>query len=162
MPPIGIYLAQLIPRKEASQKAALSILNMFDKGAAYLIDGVDIDEPRNAMSLIPFLHQYFGEFKIYFEPIADQQHTYHIKTFLPPMILSGIVPVIRTLYVSPGRTIDPPSPRLLAIHRAIGHILHLSAAGGYIDKILEDQEERGINPDGTTELGRLVKLGLHH
>jgi hypothetical protein len=133
---------------------------LFDQGAAHLIDGVDIDEPRNAMTLTLTLHMDFGRFKVYFEPVPDQQHTYQIKTYLPSSILSGIVPVTRTLYLMPDRIIDPPSPRLLAIHSAICHILHLSAAGQYIDKILEDKEERGIKADGSTELGYLVKLGL--
>ena len=134
---------------------------MFDKGAAHLIDGVDIDEPRNAMSLTLLLHEYFGEFKIYFEPVPDHQHTYRIKTFLNPWLLSGVIPVTRSLYLTTDRTIDPPSPRLLAIHNAIGHILHLSAAGSYIDKILKDREERGIRADGSTEIGLLVGLELH-
>ncbi|POR35982.1 Uncharacterized protein TPAR_03796 [Tolypocladium paradoxum] len=59
------------------------------------------------------------------------------------------------------RSIDPPSPRLLAIHSAIAHILHLSAAGDYIDKMLQDMEENGVLEDGSTELNRLVKLRLN-
>ncbi|RSL77472.1 hypothetical protein CEP51_009042 [Fusarium floridanum] len=56
---------------------------------------------------------------------------------------------------------NPPSPRLLAIHHAIAHILYLSAAGDYIDDILRDAEERGAREDGSTELGHLARLGLH-
>lgn len=135
---------------------------MFDDGAAYLIEGTEIDRPRNAMTLTPTLHLVFGDFKIVFEPMADQQpHTYQIATFLPPGILQGLVPVTRTLYLTDNRTIDPPSPRLLAIHNAIAHILHLSAAGAYIDKLLQDMEENGVREDGSTELDRLVKLRLN-
>jgi hypothetical protein len=71
------------------------------------------------------------------------------------------LPPTRTLYLSENRTIEPPSPRLLAVHCAIAHILHLSAAGAYIDRILQDAEEHGIRADGSTELGRLVALGLN-
>lgn len=61
---------------------------------------------------------------------------------------------------APNRNIDPPSPRLLAIHRAVSHILHLSAAGEYMDKILADMEDSLVRADGSAELGRLVQLGL--
>jgi hypothetical protein len=46
--------------------------------------------------------------------------------------------------------------RFLAIHRAIAHILHLSAAGSYIDEILEDMDKDSILVDGSTPIGRLV------
>ncbi|KAL2256825.1 hypothetical protein VTK26DRAFT_1067 [Humicola hyalothermophila] len=147
-----------------SKQAALAILNMFDHGAGHLIEGVDIDRPRNALTLTLNMHDLFGNFHIYFEPVPDAEpHTYRIESFLPPSFVGGLLPVTRTLFLTDSRTIDPPSARLLAIHRAIGHILHLSAAGSYIDNILRDMEdagERGARADGSTDLGRLVHLHL--
>lgn len=71
----------------------------------------------------------------------------------------AILPIVsRTLYLSENPTIDPPSPRLLAIHAAIAHILHLSAAGNYIDSILYDLDKGGIMVDGSTHLGYLTML----
>jgi len=143
---------------------------MFDMGVAYLIEGLEIDRPRNAMTLTALIHQQFGDFQIYFEQPAaapGQQeppppHTYRIGSFLPPQIFRRKpLPPTRTLYLSDNRTIEPPSPRLLAVHCAVAHILHLSAAGAYIDRILQDAEEHGIRADGSTELGRLVALGLN-
>lgn len=148
---------QLDPSKEA----ALAILNMFDSGVAFLVEGTEIDRPRNAMTLTHRLHRWFGEFQIFFEPVDQQPHTYRIDTFLPPRILKDLLPVTRTLYLTESRTIDPPSPRLLAIHSAIAHILHLSAAGEYIDRLLRDLEEHGVREDGSTELDRFVKLRLN-
>lgn len=136
---------------------------MFDMGVAYLIEGGEIDRPRNALTLTAYLHQFFGNFNVFFEPVDDDQqpHTYRIGSFLPrSAIQNPSLPVTRTLYLAENRTIDPPSPRLLAVHCAIAHILHLSAAGEYIDRILRDAEEYGIQADGSTELGRLVRLGL--
>ncbi|GKU12870.1 unnamed protein product, partial [Fusarium langsethiae] len=51
-------LAQLGSSGElnSSKVAALAILNMFDSGAAYLVEGVDIDRPGNALSLTQKLH----------------------------------------------------------------------------------------------------------
>ncbi|KAK3690482.1 hypothetical protein B0T22DRAFT_515937 [Podospora appendiculata] len=147
---------------EPSREAALAILNMFDMGVAHLIEGAEIDRPRNAMTLTHFLHQLFGDFRIFFEPTIDQPpHTYTIGSFLPRHIMRDpSLPVTRTLHLVENRTIDPPSPRLLAVPYAIAHILHLSAAGEYIDRILRDAEEYGVRADGSTELGRLVGLGL--
>lgn len=101
----------------------------------------------------------FGDFRIFFTPVDQQPHTYLIDTLLLVGSIDG-VPVTRTLYLTEERTIDPPSPRLLAIHSAIAHILHLSTAGDYIDDILRDAEEPGAREDGSTELEHLLRLGL--
>jgi len=89
--------------------------------------------------------------------------TCRIDTFIPRgSILSPDpdLPLIRTLYLARNRDIDPPSPRLLGVHSAIAHILHLSGAGEYIDRLLDDAEDNGVRADGSTELGRLISLGL--
>ncbi|KAK4155758.1 hypothetical protein C8A00DRAFT_41683 [Chaetomidium leptoderma] len=115
------------------------------------------------LTLTHLLHSTFGDFQVFFVPVTNNQgpHTYCINSFLPPFIIRDpSLPITRTLCLAENRTIDPPSARLLAIHCAIAHILHLSGAGEYIDRILRDAEEHGIRVDGSTELGRLVKLGL--
>jgi hypothetical protein len=68
-----------------------------------------------------------------------------------------ILPVTRTLYLTPDHIIDPFFPRLLAIYRACIFILHLSNVEDYINKILRDMDEVDIKKDGSTELGRLVR-----
>ncbi|KAK4134731.1 hypothetical protein BT67DRAFT_441885 [Trichocladium antarcticum] len=147
----------------STREAALAILNMFDMGISYLIEGAEIDRPRNALTLTHLLHQAFRDFRVFFVPVVDSQpHTYRIDSFLPRQLMRDPpLPVTRTLYLAKNRTVDPPSARLLAVHCAIAHILHLSAAGEYIDRILLDAEEHGIQADGSTEVGRLVCLGLH-
>ncbi|EEH38034.2 hypothetical protein PAAG_00955 [Paracoccidioides lutzii Pb01] len=140
-----------------SKKAALLILNMFDYDVSHVIDGVNIDGPFNAISLTRDLHTYFGNFEVFFQAVPGRDHTYLIDTFLPQGFLHYL-PVNRSLYLAADRLIDAPSPRLLAIHCAIAHILHLSAAGEYIDHILGDMEEFGVREDGSTGLGYLVKL----
>lgn len=108
------------------------------------------------MTLTHNLHQDFGDFQIYFEP-EGQANTYRINTFLPPAI-HPFLPATRELFMTEDRTIEPPSPRLLAIHSAIAHILHLSAAGAFIDRILNDLDEQAARTDGSTPLGQLVNL----
>ncbi|KAK5635642.1 hypothetical protein RRF57_011354 [Xylaria bambusicola] len=145
-----------------SKQAALAILNMLDDGVVHLIEGTAIDRPRNALTLTHGMHLLFGDFLVFFEPVCHTNpHTYRIGSFLPEIIQRNqSLPVTRTLYLSHNQTIDPPSPRLLALHRAIAYILHLSAAGEYIDKLLRDMDGQGILADGSTELDRLVRLGL--
>lgn len=135
---------------------------MFDSGVVREIEGIDIDRPRNAMSIAADVHRFFGNFEIFFTPVPDQPpHTYRIESFLSHLVSGTIgIPVNRTLLLSPTRTIDPPSPRFLAIHRAIAHILHLSGAGDYIDNLLRDAAEYGVRADGSTDLHRLIGLVL--
>ncbi|WXC62416.1 hypothetical protein SNK03_008266 [Fusarium graminearum] len=142
-----------------SKQIALKILNMFDHRAAHLIDGVKIDRPRNALTLTRGLHTHFGSFKIFFQPDSTVLHQYHIGTFLPPAVLNDF-PITRTL--TENSNIDLPSPQLLTIHCAIAHILQLSGAGDYIDRLLRDADEYGIRHDGSTELYCLIGLRLNN
>ncbi|KPM39099.1 hypothetical protein AK830_g7450 [Neonectria ditissima] len=156
----SLEVAHIMHQLDPSKEAALAILNMLDSGAAYLVEGTEIDRPRNALTLTHRLHGFFGDFQIYFEPVDQELHTYRINTFIQD-IMEYEFPITRTLYLTESRTIDPPSPRLLSIHNAIAHVLHLSAAGEYIDRILQDLEEHGVREDGSTELDRFVKLRLN-
>ena len=166
--PVILQVAHILPHslmssdgQEEAKKAARAILNMFDYGIIHLINGVDIDRPTNALTLTVGLHQLFSDFRIYFEPTSNAQipHTYTIRLTKPVPFIRNF-PITRTLCESPNREIDLPSPRLLAIHRAIALILHLSGAEEYIDRILEDIRDSIVKSDGTTELGRLVSLRL--
>lgn len=60
--------------------------------------------------------------------------------------------------LSPQRTIDPPSPQPLSVHRAIAHILKLSGAGDYIEQILQDMGQVAVEADGSTTLGDIMRL----
>ncbi|KAF2963113.1 hypothetical protein GQX73_g10461 [Xylaria multiplex] len=145
----------------SSKQAALAVLNMFDNGVVHLINGTDIDLPRNAITLTSFLHLLFGNFQVFFESAQDlQPHTYQIHSFHPRHLLRDpALPITRTLYLTNDRSIDPPSPRLLAVHRAIAHILHFSAAGEYIDKLLRDMDEE--ERSGQKDLGRILRIAAN-
>ncbi|OJD11710.1 hypothetical protein ACJ73_09490 [Blastomyces percursus] len=151
------------PELSASKKTALSILNMFDPGVIHLIEGSNIDRPSNAISLAADLHTCFGLFKLTFEAvdsITSTDHTYTINSSNALVRSSYNLPVTRALLLSPHHTIDPPSLKLLALHRAIARILELSAAGTYIDRIIRDMEEVWVRSDGSAELGRIIGLKL--
>ncbi|EHY61167.1 hypothetical protein ABEF92_001317 [Exophiala dermatitidis] len=146
---------------DESKQLALAILNMFDDGVVHLIESIDIDRPRNAITLTHDLHHFFGRFEAYFEPTGNEPHTYRVDSTRTGILRHRVFPVDRTLFLTDTRTIDPPSPRLLAIHSAIAHILHRSAAGRYIDSILEDLDQGEISVDGSTPLGHFTALRIH-
>ncbi|KDB20241.1 hypothetical protein H109_07799, partial [Trichophyton interdigitale MR816] len=139
-----------------AKKTVIQILNMFDYNVCHIINGTDIDRPHNAMTLNPTAHLVFGGFDIFLEPVDSQEHTYYVKSLKSAISLAFGLPVTRKLFISDDRSIEPPSPRLLALHRAIAHILFLSGAGEYINEILNDFDKTGVRADGTTELGQMV------
>lgn len=132
---------------------------MFDPGVIYLIEGVNVDRTYNALTLSQCYHQDFGRLTVYFEK-EPGSHRYTIKTTEPLLPFRPALPITRDFFLTPDRSIDPPSSRLLAIHRACAIILSLSGAGEYIDKILRDMEELTVRSDGTTELGSIISLKL--
>lgn len=135
---------------------------MFDPGIIHLINGPNIDRPMNALVLTNHFHQLFGDFDIYLQSIPDQvSHTYEIDYNQPNSpFRDSLLPINRTLRLTPDHTIDPPSARLLAIHCAIGRILNLSAAGEHIDRILRDMGKLYIDENGSTELGLYTTLKI--
>lgn len=133
---------------------------MFDPGVLHLVEGANIDRSYNAITLTVAFHRRFGSLQIYFEATPGVDHTYTIKSTLPFLVFRPRLPIARALFKTPEHTIDPPMPRLLAIHRACCLILHMSGAGEYIDKVLRDREALAAMSDGSTELGNVVSLGL--
>ncbi|KAJ5534295.1 hypothetical protein N7527_000549 [Penicillium freii] len=129
------------------KKNALRILDIFDPGIVYLIDRPKIDSPMNALTLTLDYYRLFGEYKIYFE-----------RTKYSPFLRDPLFPVIRSLTLSPYRTVDPLSPRLLDVYRAIALIIKLSGASEYIERVLRDIEELDIREDGSIYLGYLIGL----
>ncbi|KAA8641540.1 HNH endonuclease signature motif containing protein [Aspergillus tanneri] len=143
-----------------SKKAAHHFLTMFDPSIVHLIEGQEIDSPKNALTLTHKYHRLFGEFEIYFEP-TDTKYEYKIEsTEERASLRDSLFPVFRQLHLSPEHTIDPPSSQLLAVHYAIARILKLSGAGEYIENILREMEDTSVKDDGSTNLGRLLSWGL--
>ncbi|KAF3027049.1 hypothetical protein E8E15_007699 [Penicillium rubens] len=135
-------------------------IDIFDPGIIHLVDGPKIDSPMNALTLTLDYHRLFGEFKIYFKPTGIR-HQYRIdSTESSPFLRDPLFPVTRSLTLSPHRTVDPPSSRLLGVHRAIALIMKLSGAGEYIERVLRDMEELDVREDGSTHLGYLAGLRL--
>lgn len=131
---------------------------MLDNGVVDLINSVEIDRPRNALALSQDMYHEFKQFHVYFIADNTSPHTYRIETFYPS--IHPRFPITRTFSPTQDRTREPPSARLLAVHRAIAHILRLSGAGDYIYGILGSIEETTARADGSTPLGELVRLRI--
>ena len=130
---------------------------MFDLGVIHLIECPDIHRPRNAITLSYDVHQAFGKFKDFLRAYDRRSpHTYRIGTFRSWR--AGQFPITRTFFAHPS--IDPPSERLLALHSAISHILHLSDARWYIDQVLRNMEDGIVREDGSTQLGLMLRVAL--
>jgi hypothetical protein len=143
--------------KSESKNYIIKVLEMFDPGIQNLIDGEDIDRPSNAVTLATEYHRRFANLEVFFEATLDgAEHTYMIKsTAQYPWGGEGL-PVERKLFMTPDRSVDMPSPRLLAIHRACALILHACGGGEYIDRILRDEDKGQVESDGSTELGKII------
>ncbi|KAF5865343.1 hypothetical protein ETB97_004153 [Aspergillus alliaceus] len=143
-----------------SKKAALHFLNMFDPDISPLIAGPDIDNPYNALTLTHNYHRLFGEFEIYFKQKDPENDRIYIidSTEQRPFLRDALFPVTRELNLSPELDVDPPARKLLEVHCAIAHILKLSGADDYIEKTLREMAETCVNADGSTDIGRLIRL----
>jgi hypothetical protein len=127
----------------------------------------DVNREDNMMMMYLPLHSHFGNFKWIFEA-TDTPHRYRVKTFrrfptgyfvyLPQADAYG------NRYVQ-FRSYDAnfplPNPLFLAVHAAIGNILHATGRGEEIDKLLDDLEgarRSGLARDGSTNIGDLLSV----
>lgn len=158
---IIIYWLHINLSKSEAKRKVFRILDMFDPGLSHRLDGPNIDRPINALTLTLDYHRLFSGFQIYFEP-TGRPHEYKIDSLEESTFLRDpFFPVTRTLSLSPNQSIDSPDPRLLRVHCAIAHIMKLSGAGDYIEKVLRDMQEVEVKADGSTNLGYLKGLRLN-
>ena len=145
-----------------AQKLAISILNMFDTDISATINGeeIEIDTPKNAITLSKSLHDKFGRFNVFFDEIPNKPHAYKMDSFKKNVSFAYRLPKEVNLQNKDRQDIDPPCPRLLRIHRVVAEILHLSAAGEYIDRMIRESEEPSARADGTTDIGAILAMKL--
>ncbi|KGY15469.1 hypothetical protein PABG_11454 [Paracoccidioides brasiliensis Pb03] len=152
-----------------SKKTAQLLLNMLDPDVLKSIEGLNIHHPSNAITLTAEIYECFALFQISFEATDGEaaaaadgsthpRHTYTIRESSTLDFEHTDFPVTRTLLFSEDNIFDPPSARLLALHRAIAIILDRSGAGDYINKILRDSKNESSCDEGSTEIGRIANL----
>jgi len=70
------------------KKAAISVLNIFDRGVVHLIEGADINRPYNAITLSLEMHKRFGKYEVFFEGmVADDAFSPPTPTVSAPFSL---------------------------------------------------------------------------
>ncbi len=88
----------------------------------------------------------------------DDTHAY-VAVALDPVI-SDFMPRERILLNGRHQTVEAPSPLLLQIHCATARILHASAAGEYIEQLLQERDYGMVRADGSTSLSALIAIRL--
>ncbi|KAI0180801.1 hypothetical protein GGR52DRAFT_583291 [Hypoxylon sp. FL1284] len=148
-------------RLDPANETALTVLNMLDHGLPQLIEGTNIDRPCNVFNFGEGLSELFCNFSVFLEPFRRIPHSYLLKSFLFASTWRIVtLPPHPTVGFIRCSTTEPPSLRLVAVHRAISIILHLSEADMYVDKLLKGLKVKEISGDGSTDLERALKFRL--
>lgn len=99
-----------------------------------------VDGPGNAITLTLEMRQRFAQFHVCFSEVAaPPRTTWRVDVLVP--VLGGRFPV--TTRRTWGTGVEPPGGRLLALHAAVGRVLHGSGAGEYLRVLLRDAEGGG-------------------
>jgi hypothetical protein len=121
----------------------------------------DVNRYDNVMMIAAFLHQDFGRFLLILEE-TDVSCRYRVKTF-PKFGNNFIRPYIPEFVVLTSHDPQYPVPNksLLAVHAAVGNILHATGHGELIEKTLEHLGGgggHGLAKDGSTNVEELLSV----
>jgi len=113
------------------------------------LNGAGVHSLDNVMTLDPSIHTLFDNLGLWFEALEGQENTYTIRARRGYHLKSCKANPITFRSTHPGLPL--PNPIYLKIHASCCRIAHLSGAGEYMDKTLEDLEEmRVLSKDGTS------------
>ncbi|KAI9651453.1 MAG: hypothetical protein M1829_002817 [Trizodia sp. TS-e1964] len=139
-----------------AQLNALNTLHMFDSNLCAEIEGIAIDRPTNALLLTSNFHSLFGQFQVYFDQQDEEPNTYIVRVTRPNIPIAGLPRTVRF----ESEVIPLPSPRLLAVRKALARMMHLTGAGENITYQFRDYPDTEIAADGTTDLSALITVGF--
>jgi hypothetical protein len=120
----------------------MRILNLLDPGIVDYIVGPGIDGAHNAITLSCNNRRSFGNLKVYFEAVSNLKHRYIVKRTVSRHMQPDSTGTVDFSDEYPN--VDPPQPRLLAIHRACCRIVSKSRVGGYLDRVACDTQNEGF------------------
>ncbi|KAH9002540.1 hypothetical protein EDB86DRAFT_2847233 [Lactarius hatsudake] len=138
--------------KHEHASSFLAILSCFGyKGLPDRLTGKKIHSLDNVMTLELNMHDSFDQLDIWFEAVKGSPNTYTMKT-TDPVFLAKCKAADRKITLTSGDPRLPlPNPDYLEIHAACCRVAHLSGAGEYMDKVLEDLEDtRVLSEDGSS------------
>lgn len=121
----------------------------------------DVNREENVITMwVPF-HMDFGAFHFVLEK-TEIRDRYRVKTFreFSPFLVSWLPRDGFVTLRSYDCRYPLPDPNLLALHAAIGNILHATGSAERIEKILRDLERAsgGLAPDGSTDISALLSM----
>ncbi|KAK6347170.1 hypothetical protein TWF696_007247 [Orbilia brochopaga] len=142
-----------------------SLLDFISPGVSHELQGVEIDSPKNAITLRQELHTLFGQLKLWFteKEVLEDGVVYKLETGNRLRVSPGFWPKDDLVILRTRDGIDAPSRRLLEIHRALAVAASLSGAGTDIDKLLRDEADLAVlAQDGSTAdtLGSLLNIAI--
>ncbi|KAJ5668697.1 hypothetical protein N7462_009767 [Penicillium macrosclerotiorum] len=117
-----------------------------------------INKEENMIMMVAPLHVEFGKFHFILEQTASENR-YTVKRFNNFAKLCEIFLSETVSFSSHNTSYALPSPELIALHAAVGNILHASGQAEKIEKLLRDlADTRTIAWDGSTNLGALLSV----
>ncbi|KAN0140517.1 hypothetical protein V8E53_001726 [Lactarius tabidus] len=121
--------------KKDYSASVLAVLKRFGYDVERM-NGEKVHSLYNVMTMQKDAHDIFDRLELWFEETATP-NCYKVRK--PELFLPSKGEVT---FPTPDPVKLPlPSPRLLATHAACAQVAHLSGAGEYVDRILEDMEE---------------------
>ncbi|PPQ93669.1 hypothetical protein CVT25_012728 [Psilocybe cyanescens] len=133
-------------KKSAYAASAQAVLSQF--GQIRFIEelnGENLHRLENILTLDAVLHQQFDNLMIWLEKIDNDpnHHQYKLNAIRPSVIDNGVCDKIELTTPDPVKY-PLPDPHYLALHAACAQVVHLSGAGKYIEKVLQDIETIGV------------------
>ncbi|KAJ5142847.1 uncharacterized protein N7515_001634 [Penicillium bovifimosum] len=123
-------------------------------------DDEDVNRIDNVMMMWSALHRDFGSFLLVLEETSVSGR-YRVKTFPRfQTILQSIMPDFTTI-ASHDPQYPAPHSSLLAVHAAIGNILHATGRGELIEKTMQHLRDNGghvLANDGSTDVEELLSV----
>ncbi|KAI9437453.1 hypothetical protein H4582DRAFT_277290 [Lactarius indigo] len=115
------------------------------------LKGSEIHGLDNVMTLDLFHHHWFDRLDLWFEAVEGSPNTYTIKATDTVYLVSCKADDRRITLTSAFADLPLPNPVYFEIHAACCRVAHLSGAGEYMNKVLEDMEDTSVlSEDGSS------------
>ncbi|KAF3918280.1 hypothetical protein ABW21_db0203287 [Orbilia brochopaga] len=132
------------------------------------LKGEVIDTPKNTMMLTNSIHEAFGALRIWFTEKEvydddDERVVYKVEAKNRLEMDSASWPKDDLVTFQRHRGVDPPSRRLLRIHRALAIASTMSGAGDDVEYLLREETGMGVlAQDGSTAdtLSSLINIAM--
>jgi len=144
-----------------------------------LLGSETLNSPRNAMLLAPLVHKRFDRLDLWLTPFEASGYVLNLCTWVYRRLQDHreVIPdkykinyvrgiwhfrasaTFQTYTLSNNKKIEPPSPKLIALHAACAKIAHMSGAAEHLEETFRDTEPLPVMtvPNATDELFHALK-----